>query len=124
MPASKELISPKEYSSLSAKEKKELNGCGPDGFLNRLIPDAILGTSVKASCNVHDFTFIKATNQKEHKKSDDEFLLNMLSEIESGKGSKFKKWIRKKMAHIYYAAVRAYSIVKGKKGAENDRKKI
>ncbi len=104
----KKLQAPEEYWKLDNEEKKKLlNQCGPDGPLNQLVPNHLLGLSVISSCNVHDYMFIKARNSKELKEADKVFLKNMMTQIENNP-SPVSIW-RKMLAYIYFGAVRIYS---------------
>jgi len=105
------LKAPKEYDLLSEKERKELlNQCGPDGPLNSLVPDHLLGLSVAASCDRHDFMFATAESARDFKQADQVFLENMLTQIEESESSWLLKAARKGMAYLYFAAVRIYSL--------------
>ena len=104
---SNELTAPDEYWALSEEKRKELlNECGPDGPLNKLIPDHLAGLPIKKSCNIHDFMFSEAKNKKDYKEADKVFLKNMNKEIEKGTNNFFLKSVRKLFSLIYYAAVR------------------
>lgn len=104
------LEAPEEYWQLSKSERKEIvNNCGPDGSINKLIPDHLLGLGIADICNIHDVTFARAKSQKDHKKSDRLFLKNMNNRIENDSKTYFGKVVRKALAMIYFIAARVYS---------------
>ena len=102
------LQAPDEYWNLEDKEKKKLlNQCGPNGPLNHVIPDHLLGLDIGQSCDVHDFMFSQALNSDDHRLADKVFLSNMMTQIENNP-SPISLW-RKMLAYIYFGAVRIYS---------------
>ncbi len=108
-----QLQAPKEYWSLSQKERLTLlNQCGPEGPLNGLIPDSLLGLDISESCNIHDFMVMKARNRNHLKVADDVFHRNMRSQIKVKPG--FKGVWRQFLAYIYFKSVRVYSWLKSK----------
>lgn len=96
------------------------NKCGPDGFLNKLVPNHLLGLDIGDSCNIHDWTFVNSKNQKDHQESDKIFLKNMKSQIKNKKSNLVIKYIRYVFSYIYFWSVRLYSDLKKKNN--NDRK--
>ena len=104
----KTLKAPDEYWRLSDEEKKKLlNRCGPDGPLNRVVPNHLLGLSIADQCDVHDLMFIRAENSEELREADEVFLENMMTQIENNPGP--LSFGRKLLAYIYFGAVRIYS---------------
>ncbi len=84
------------------------NGCGPKGFLGRLIPDSFLGVSVHRACNIHDEEYAKGGSAKDRKKTDQIFLNDMLSSIDQRGGIFLAKNVRKLGAYFYYMGVRLF----------------
>lgn len=108
----KKLQAPEEYWQLDDEEKKKLlNQCGPSGPLNSLVPDHLLGLSLKKICDIHDFTFSKSKTSEDYKRSDQLFLKNMNTAIEVQTKSKPLAFLRKSLAYLYYLAVRTYSSI-------------
>ena len=104
----KKLQAPEEYWKLDDEEKKKLfNQCGPDGPLNNLVPNHLLGLNISAQCDVHDFMFANARNSEELKEADKVFLANMMTHIENNPS--FVSIWRRMLAYIYFGAVRIYS---------------
>lgn len=109
------LLAPESYRKASEDEKKKvLNECGPDGPLNSVIPNNLLGLDISESCNIHDWMFVKSESQADHHVSDLIFLNNMKRQIEEGTENKFLRFFRKIAARLYFGAVRLYSIFRGK----------
>ena len=99
------LLAPVSYITASEKRKKKIfNGCGPEGFLERIIPDNILGTSVSSSCSIHDWMFHYSKTQNDREIADKAFKVNIYIQLNK-KSNIFKKLV----ANIYYFAVRLYS---------------
>lgn len=47
-----------EYDELSPEDKARIvNGCGPGGWKFDVVPDNILGVTIKEPCNRHDFAY-------------------------------------------------------------------
>ena len=102
------LHAPDQYWKLDEDEKKKLlNQSGPDGPLNYLVPNHLIGLNVSASCNIHDFMYSKARTSKDFKLADKIFLMNLMTQIEERPGV-ITPW-RKILAYVYYSAVRIYS---------------
>lgn len=107
------LSAPKEYWVLTPEERERLlNKCGPDGPVNKLIPDHLFSLEISDVCNVHDFMFVKAKSKKERKIADDLFLKNLDAKIEASSNNNFIKILRKVAARVYYTFVRLYSNLK------------
>ncbi len=109
-----QLIAPNDYQSLSKEIKYEItNKCGPDGILNILIPNSLLGLDISESCNIHDYMFHTSRTSKNLKNADQIFLKNLKLQIRNN-SSGFLKPIRTFMAYLYYTSVRIYSSLQGK----------
>lgn len=109
------LIAPESYLSSSKEEKLAvINGCGPDGSINEIIPDYILGMKAVEACHIHDWEFEKAKSQDEYKKADKNFKKNLLTLVENKTENNLLKAARRAVAHIYYWAARGYSKIFGR----------
>ena len=93
------------YSFDDATLAMIVNGCGPRGFGDKVVPDKILFISVKMACVIHDFMYESGTTLAHKNKADDWFLYNMLQITR--KDSKFIVFllIRERLAFTYYQAV-------------------
>jgi len=117
------LMAPKSYVEAPLDLKREIvNKCGPDGLLSRLVPNHLLGLDISESCNIHDWMFVEAKNQKEHQRSDTTFLKNIKTQIHKSKTSSLLKPVRYGMAYIYFGAVRIYSFLTKNTSQSSDKK--
>ena len=96
-------------ASQNELKKANFNKCGPDGALNRLIPNHLLGVEVSASCNIHDWTYQNASSKTGHKNSDLVFLHNMQTQIRAEGGALPIRILRHGLAYMYFGAARLYS---------------
>ena len=107
------LLAPLDYVLASREEKEKIvNQCGPDGFLNRIVPNYLFGLDVSEACNIHDWEFAWARNSKEFKEADWTFKRNLEHLIKAKTQDSFLRFIRLALAKVYYLAVRSYSISK------------
>ena len=57
---------PDEYFEMDEIELALIgNGCGPGGFLNKIIPDKILGIDLRPVCSAHDFSYAFSGDRKQ-----------------------------------------------------------
>jgi len=107
------LIAPRNYFDIAKIEKERVqNGCGPSGFIEKIVPEEILGVKIQKICNIHDFMYHHSKDQSDLKIADDTFLENLKFQIKK-KGDQKLRPIRMGIAYIYYFAVRLYSSIKG-----------
>ena len=90
------------------------NGCGARDGIN--VPDALLGLSIKTSCNIHDYMY---TYSFDKDLSDSKFLHNMKWQIDQG--SKWLKYPRIVLAYGYYGAVKYFGDKAYNKGMSNEK---
>lgn len=110
------LYAPQDYRNATHEQRlKVINGCGPDGFVNRLIPNSICGVDVTEAYNIHDWMVVKAVNSKDRFHADNVFKENLRKLINWNKGPLALRLLRQGIAKIYYWAVLLYSKFKGKK---------
>ena len=106
----KGLRAPLDYYEASKEERDEIiNRCGPDGFLNKFIPDHLFGLSIAEVCNIHDWEFSKARSQKDLKRADLNFKNNLMWLINKKSSNGTLKFLREAAAKVYYWVVRVYS---------------
>ena len=82
-----------------------VNGCGPRGFGDKIVPDKILFLSVKMACIIHDFMYESGTTPAHKTKADDWFLDNMLAIIKHDSGFFLLRVLRERLAFGYYQVV-------------------
>lgn len=101
---------PLDYYELKQDDRSEvLNTCGPDGFLNKLVPNSVLGLEITPACQIHDWEFDKARNQKDFEKADKNFKGNLNYLNRKSKDGKLVKFLRRQIFKLYYFIVRQYS---------------
>lgn len=84
------------------------NGCGPKGWLGRLIPDHLFGLSIERACDYHDEQYIQGGNDHQRKLADQIFLDGMLDKIRKSNDGKLVSLLRKASAYSYYYSVRFF----------------
>lgn len=104
------LFAPAAYWQLTAagRAELELNGCGPDGWKNRLVPERLLGVAITAACNIHDYMYIVGETEADREEADRVFLNNMLRIVEAESANWLTRTLRRRLALHYYAAVRDF----------------
>lgn len=103
---------PESYLDATPEERAAVvNQCGPNGWLNKFIPNSILGLDISRECDLHDWNYSNAKTSEDFKKADHEFLKNILEKIKKNNSNFILKFIRKGIAFIYFSAVRIYSNV-------------
>jgi len=85
-----------------------VNGCGPGGLGDFLIPDTIYGLSVKPACKIHDWMFTIYNDEAGFRLSNQVFLDNMIRINNSTSKNVWLKWIRMRRILKYYRAVRDF----------------
>lgn len=78
------------------------NGCGGKGG-----PIDPPDWMFEASCNHHDFNYRLGGTEKDRLEADRQFRDAMLRDAERA-GNFFTRWWYRRMAHLYYRAVRAF----------------
>jgi len=103
------ILAPKSYTDASAKDLCDVcNGCGPDGWKGKLIPDTIVGVRITAACNIHDWMYHAGGSDQDRLNADRIFLHNMLTLISrSNRWCVIKAYGRQK-AWWYYRGVRRF----------------
>jgi hypothetical protein len=105
------LFAPEEYWSTPPHILDEIvNGCGPGGIGDALVPDNIdwpwpWGLSITPSCRIHDYMYFVGETIDDKKAADRVFLNNMVRQIDAAGGFFLLKRRRKNRAWIYYQAV-------------------
>jgi len=97
-----ELLAPESYLQATQAERALVcNGCGPGSWRFDLIPDSILGLSIKEACNIHDWMYAWGEDRL---KADIWFLANMV--LLAAKGNKWIFIPRLSLICKYFLAVR------------------
>ena len=95
-----------KYTRAQLVEIVQVNGCGPDGWKNSLIPDCLLLVSISEACDIHDFMYVFGDTEADREEADRVFLNNMLRIVEEQSGCWFTLFLRRKLALHYYSVVR------------------
>jgi len=82
------------------------NGCGPEGWKGKIIPDTIYGISIKEACKIHDYEYFIGKTLKDKERADKRFLKNMKLIFEhKANCSKIFNPSRGIGAYIYYSKI-------------------
>ncbi len=48
------------FAATPEEREAQCNGCGPEGWkaLQKAIPEAVLGVSIRAACCIHDWDYV------------------------------------------------------------------
>ena len=105
-----QLFAPKEFGNQpcwfwDAPEEERNGGCGPgQGFGDRLVPDSLLGLSIKPACAIHDYQYRYGVTREDKAFADRVFRQNMNRIIHAAGG--LLKHVRYCMATAYYLVVK------------------
>jgi len=100
------LAAPMSFWDASESLREEIvNGCGPGGLGDFLIPDTVWGLSIKDACKIHDWCFVIFNDDAGFKLSNQIFLDNMerINRARSRWG--WLRWLRSMRIRKYYRAV-------------------
>ena len=104
------LYAPQDYQQASLEQRKVIcNGCGPDGFVSRLVPNFILGVDVTEACHIHDWMTTQVFSLNERLHADSVFFANLKKLIYKAGGNRVLRWLRVSIARLYHYSVRLYS---------------
>lgn len=104
-----ELYAPKEFWKLTESEKDQFR-CGPGrGILEQLVPDKILGLSIRPACAIHDFMYSVAEYSIKAKEEADRVFLNNMIRLATSSGKiNWLTRLRLRFVVIYYQAVKDF----------------
>jgi len=97
------MIKPNDYDTMTEYERSQLNGAGPDGILNWIIPNTMWGLCIKEESNIHDYMYMKTRTLTDKLTADVVYFLNIKDSIY--KGSWFLRWLRMNRNGVYFDAV-------------------
>ena len=83
----------------------DLNGCGPRGMLNLLVPDTIYGLKITQACDIHDYMYAVGTTIKDKEEADDVFRNNLIRLVLDKTTLRPLRWLRLRRVPVYYEAV-------------------
>ncbi len=82
-----------------------INGCGPAGILNSLVPDKYHNISMTEACDIHDFMYFIGETEQDKDLADRTFLYNILTIFDRDNPSMKESKNRHKRAMLYYRSV-------------------
>jgi hypothetical protein len=103
------LYAPEDYWTTPERILNEIaHGCGPGWFGNKLVPDKLLGLSIKDACRIHDYMYAMGETNADRCEADRVFLNNMLRLVDSAGSNWLITKLRRRMALSYYKKVANY----------------
>lgn len=103
------LYAPKDFWGLSDEVKEKLaNGCGPSGWLNKLISDKIYGLNIKIVCDIHDYMYSVGITHADREEADRVFGNNLQRVIWQNTKNIILLKLRLRKANKYYQMVRKF----------------
>ena len=100
------LVAPLSYLKATQSELEDIvNGCGPSGWKERLVPDTIYGLNVNPACAIHDYCYHIGITEEDKKEADTLFLNNMRQLIDNADSWWWLRKLRYIRANTYYKAV-------------------
>ena len=101
-----ELYAPQSYIQANPHDRTyRVNGCGPGGWLNRLVPDTIYGLDVSEACNIHDWMYFVGLTIEDKERADRVMLNNLIRIIDANTSFGWLRRLRYRRARTYYDAV-------------------
>lgn len=80
-------------------------GCGPGELGNRIVPDSILGVSIKIACCIHDHIYRTSSTESNKILADLELFGNSIRIINQKSKNKFMSFLRAVIISWYFLAV-------------------
>lgn len=84
-------------------KQAEIGRCGPGKLGGRLVPDKILGLSIRPACKIHDYTYQVGETQEDKDNSDIELFANGFRIIKQ-RSNWIMVGLRSLILHIYFMA--------------------
>jgi hypothetical protein len=94
------LAAPKSFWENQAAVNEVVNGCGPGGFGDFVVPDTVWFLNIKPACKVHDWMFTVYNCLEGFELSNDIFHDNM-ERINRSTKNKYLRWLRSKRIEKY-----------------------
>ena len=100
------LVAPITYLKATQSELEDIvNGCGPAGWKEKLVPDTIWGLNINSACAIHDYCYHIGVTDKDKKEADELFLGNMNQLVKNANSWWLINKLRYHRAKVYYSAV-------------------
>jgi len=85
-----------------------VNGCGPGGTGDFLVPDTAYGLSLKPACKIHDWMYTIFNSETGFKLANQIFLDNMHRINNATTKNCWLRWLRRRRILKYYLAVKDF----------------
>jgi len=100
------LAAPKSFWDATDETRGEVvNGCGPGGLGDFLVPDTVWGLNIKPACKIHDWCFVVFNDEAGFKLSNRIFMDNMERINRAKTTCGWLRWLRSMRIRKYYRAV-------------------
>lgn len=100
------LYAPPSYRRAPRFDRERVcNGCGAKGWQRYLIPDTFYCLDISEACNIHDWMYAKGQTIEDKWRADRVFLNNLERLIQAAGGPWLLRFLRRRRAVKYYAAV-------------------
>lgn len=87
-----------------AFSRNQVNGCGSKGGID--VPDNLIGMPLTTVCNIHDTEWFFAKNYFDLVDANQRFRRNTEKLIDKYSANKLIAWLRMKLLHHYYDAIK------------------
>lgn len=85
-----------------------VNGCGPGGVGDFLVPDTVYGLSIKPACKIHDWMYTIYNDEAGFNMANQIFIDNMIRINNKDTKYTWLKWLRIRRILKYYIAVKNF----------------
>ena len=105
------MIIPESFDHATDQEiEANTNGCGPEGWLNLVVPDEFFGVDVRFACQIHDWMYYKGRSWEDKIRADIVFLHNLLTIAleDYYEVSDYSRVQRIRRCYTYFRAVERY----------------
>ena len=103
------LAAPESFWDFAGQDMSAaVNGCGPGGIGDSLVPDTVYLLSIKAACKIHDWMYTIYNDEFGFELANKVFIDNMIRINNAASGCVLLKWLRMQRILKYYRAVRAF----------------
>ncbi len=100
------LTAPRSYWEMPESERNLIaSGCGPGRIGDYLVPDTVLGLSIRPACHIHDWMYHFGRSYDDKRLADKLFLDNMAAIVRAKTRNRLLRSIRLRRIKCYYEAV-------------------
>jgi hypothetical protein len=103
------LAAPESFWDFAGQDMSAaVNGCGPGGIGDSLVPDTVYLLSIKAACKIHDWMYTIYNDEFGFELANQIFLDNMIRINNAATKNRLLKYLRSRRILKYYLAVRYF----------------